>query len=453
MKNYSKKPDFTTIYKEESRKCGTRCRTFRRFAAVTLLLTIALTGCGGKQSDTITITNVSYDPTREFYEAYNPLFEQYYENKFGKKVEVIQSHGGSGAQARSVVEGCNADVVTLALEHDITLIEQTGLIEPGWKEEFDRDSAPYTSTIVFLVRKGNPKDIKDWDDLTRPDVEVITPDPKSSGGACWNFLAALSYAKEAYGDEAKEEDFLRKLYAQVSVMDSGARGSTTTFVENQKGDVLIAWENEALTTMGSYPDEYELITPSVSILAQPSVAVVDDNADANGTQEVSREYLEYLYSDEAQRMAAEYGYRPANEEILTEYADKFDLNIKLYTIDDYGGWDNAYKTYFDDGAMFDEIYEYEQIEKSTGYPGISFDNGNRDHDAFPAHLNPACIGARLCAEAFTGGVFRTGDKAECAACVPHEYPLFTGSGTDQLCVWCHRSLGTCPVRFPRETPA
>ena len=358
MKNYSKKPDFTTIYKEESRKCGTRCRTFRRFAAVTLLLTIALTGCGGKQSDTITITNVSYDPTREFYEAYNPLFEQYYENKFGKKVEVIQSHGGSGAQARSVVEGCNADVVTLALEHDITLIEQTGLIEPGWKEEFDRDSAPYTSTIVFLVRKGNPKGIKDWDDLTRPDVEVLTPYPKSSGGACWNFLAALSYAKEAYGDEAKEEDFLRKLYAQVSVMDSGARGSTTTFVENQKGDVLIAWENEALTTMSSYPDEYELITPSVSILAQPSVAIVDDNADANGTQEVSREYLEYLYSDEAQRMAAEYGYRPANEEILTEYADKFDLNIKLYTIDDYGGWDNAYKTYFDDGAMFDEIYEY-----------------------------------------------------------------------------------------------
>ena len=231
-------------------------------------------------------------------------------------------------------------------------------LRPGWKEEFDRDSAPYTSTIVFLVRKGNPKGIKDWDDLTRPDVEVITPDPKSSGGACWNFLAALSYAKEAYGDEAKEEDFLRKLYAQVSVMDSGARGSTTTFVENQKGDVLIAWENEALTTMSSYPDEYELITPSVSILAQPSVAIVDDNADANGTQEVSREYLEYLYSDEAQRMAAEYGYRPANEEILNEYADKFDLNIKLYTIDDYGGWDNAYKTYFDDGAMFDEIYEY-----------------------------------------------------------------------------------------------
>lgn len=330
----------------------------RRLAAVAILLTLALTGCGRNKGDTLTITNVSYDPTREFYEAYNPMFEKYYEEKFGKKVEVIQSHGGSGAQARSVVEGCNADVVTLALEHDITLIEQTGLIEPGWQTEFDKDSAPYTSAIVFLVRKGNPKNIRDWDDLIRSDVEVITPDPKSSGGACWNFLAALSYAKENYGDEAKEKDFLKKLYAQVSVMDSGARGSTTTFVENQKGDVLIAWENEALTTMSSYPDEYELITPSVSIMAQPSVAIVDDNADANGTQEVSREYLSYLYSDEAQRMAAEYGYRPSNEEILNAYADKFDLNVKLYTIEDYGGWDNAYKIYFDDGAMFDEIYEY-----------------------------------------------------------------------------------------------
>ena len=330
----------------------------RRLAAVTILLTLALTGCGRNKGDTLTITNVSYDPTREFYEAYNPMFEKYYEEKFGKKVEVIQSHGGSGAQARSVVEGCNADVVTLALEHDITLIEQTGLIEPGWQTEFDKDSAPYTSTIVFLVRKGNPKNIRDWDDLIRSDVEVITPDPKSSGGACWNFLAALSYAKENYGEEAKEKAFLKKLYTQVSVMDSGARGSTTTFVENQKGDVLIAWENEALTTMSSYPDEYELITPSVSIMAQPSVAIVDDNADANGTQKVSHEYLSYLYSDEAQRMAAEYGYRPSNEEILNAYADQFDLNVKLYTIEDYGGWDNAYKIYFDDGAMFDEIYEY-----------------------------------------------------------------------------------------------
>lgn len=356
--------NFTITYKEGLAKprkksgCNKKRRMLRRLAAVTILLTLALTGCGRNKGDTLTITNVSYDPTREFYEAYNPMFEKYYEEKFGKKVEVIQSHGGSGAQARSVVEGCNADVVSLALEHDITLIEQTGLIEPGWQTEFDKDSAPYTSTIVFLVRKGNPKNIRDWDDLIRSDVEVITPEPKSSGGACWNFLAALSYAKENYGEEAKEKAFLKKLYAQVSVMDSGARGSTTTFVENQKGDVLIAWENEALTTMSSYPDEYELITPSVSIMAQPSVAIVDDNADANGTQEVSHEYLSYLYSDEAQRMAAEYGYRPSNEEILNAYADQFDLNVRLYTIEDYGGWDNAYKIYFDDGAMFDEIYEY-----------------------------------------------------------------------------------------------
>ena len=299
------------------------------------ILLIGCTGCGSKKSHVRTITNVSYDPTREFYEAYNPLFEKYYKEKTGKEVNIIQSHGGSGAQARSVVEGCNADVVTLALEHDITLIEQTGLIEKGWKQEFADDSSPYTSTIVFLVRKGNPK---------------------SSGGACWNFLAALSYIKEQTDDEKEQKAFLQKLYSQVSVMDSGARGSTTTFVENQKGDVLIAWENEAITTMKSYPDEYEMITPSVSILAQPSVAIVDDNADANGTQEVSREYLNYLYTDDAQRLAAEYGYRPSNESILKEFSDRFDLNVKLYTIKDYGGWNEAYKNYFDDGAMFDEIY-------------------------------------------------------------------------------------------------
>ena len=213
MKQNQKFSNFTITYKEglakpqEKSGCNKKKRRSRRLAAVTILLTLALTGCGRNKSDTLTITNVSYDPTREFYEAYNPVFEKYYEDKFGKKVEVIQSHGGSGAQARSVVEGCNADVVTLALEHDITLIEQTGLIEPGWQKEFDKDSAPYTSTIVFLVRKGNPKNIRDWDDLIQSDVEVITPDPKSSGGACWNFLAALSYAKENYGDESKEKDF------------------------------------------------------------------------------------------------------------------------------------------------------------------------------------------------------------------------------------------------------
>ena len=221
--------------------------------ACMLVLVFLMTGCGKNSDGVIRITNVLYDPTREFYEAYNPLFEKYYEDTYGKKVEVIQSHGGSGAQARSVVEGCNADVVTLALEHDITLIEQTGLIDKGWQKEFDKDSAPYTSTIVFLVRKGNPKKIRDWDDLIQKNVEVITPDPKSSGGACWNFLAALSYAKEHYTEEAQQKEFMRKLYQQVSVMDSGARGSTTTFVENKKGDVLIAWENEAIASVKSYP--------------------------------------------------------------------------------------------------------------------------------------------------------------------------------------------------------
>jgi sulfate transport system substrate-binding protein len=319
---------------------------------------LLLAGCGSSKSDVLTITNVSYDPTREFYEAYNPLFEQYYEENYGEPVKVIQSHGGSSVQARSVVEGSNADVVTLALEHDISLIERNGLIDSGWQEEFDKDSAPYTSIIVFLVRKGNPKHIADWDDLVDQEVEIITPDPKSSGGACWNFLAALSYAKEQFHDETKELDFMTKLYSQVSVMDSGSRGSTTTFVENAKGDVLIAWENEAIATMDSYPGEYEMITPSVSILAQPSVAIVDDNANVNGTQEVSRAYLQYLYSDEAQKLAAEYGYRPSDETILAQYSDRFDLNVQLYTIEDYGGWDAVYETYFDDGAIFDEIYGY-----------------------------------------------------------------------------------------------
>ena len=329
----------------------------RKIIPVMLMCSLVMTfsGCG-KEKDGLTITNVSYDPTREFYEAYNDIFKEYYQQKTGQQVNIIQSHGGSGSQARSVVEGCNADVVTLALEHDITLIENTGLINSVWREEFDKDSAPYTSTIVFLVRKGNEKNIKDWDDLIKPDVEVITPDPKSSGGACWNFLAALSYAKEKYSDEASQQDFLRKLYGNVSVLDSGARGSTTTFVENGKGDVLIAWENEAIATMKNYPDQYELVSPSVSILAQPSVAIVDDNVAMNKTEQLSSEYLSYLYSKDAQKLAAENGYRPSDEEVLKDYGNVFNLNMKLTNINDFGGWNEAYKTYFDDGALFDVIY-------------------------------------------------------------------------------------------------
>lgn len=340
-----------------------RNKKIRIYTCTVMILILAasmLVSCGGsgnKSDDgTVTITNVSYDPTRELYTAYNEWFEAVYEEETGTKVDVVQSHGGSGSQARSVVEGSDADVVTLALAHDITLIEQAGLIEPGWIEEFDRQSSPYTSTIVFLVRKGNEKGIKDWDDLISDGVEIITPDPKSSGAACWNFLAAWHYASEKYGDEAKTRDFMSRLYANVTVMDSGARGSTTTFVENVQGDVLVSWENEAIQTVREYPDDYEIVTPTVSILAQPSVAVVDENASKNGTDEIAADYLARLYTEDAQRIIGEYGYRPSDEKILEEFSDKFDLDIKLCNIDDFGGWDAAYETYFKDGGVFDEIY-------------------------------------------------------------------------------------------------
>lgn len=336
-----------------------------------LSFSFLLSGCGsssaedasesvenGSESESIEITNVSYDPTREFYEAYNEIFADYYLEETGLSVEVIQSHGGSGSQARSVIEGNDADVVTLALAHDITLIENAGMIEEGWIDEFDNNSSPYTSTIVFLVRVGNEKEIEDWDDLIEEGVDVITPDPKSSGGACWNFLAAWHYADLLYeGDEEEIRSFVTALYNNVLVMDSGARGATTTFVENGQGDVLIAWENEALLTLEEYPGEYEMITPSVSILAEPSVAVVDENVEENGTADVARAYLSYLYSDEAQTLAAENYYRPRNEEILNEFSDTFDLNIEMCSIDDFGGWDQAYEDFFNDDAIFDEIYQ------------------------------------------------------------------------------------------------
>lgn len=325
-------------------------------------LTLGTTGCGSQSASAegngaIKITNVSYDPTRELYEAYNKAFVEYYKDEKGIDVEVVQSHGGSGGQARSVVEGAEADVVTLALEHDITLIEEAGLIEEGWLSEFDRDSSPYTSTIVFLVRKGNEKNINDWDDLTKEGVDIINPDPKSSGGACWNFLAAWHYADLKFnGDEEKIKDFVKAIYDNVTVMDSGARGATTTFVENGQGDVLIAWENEAIATVKEYPDEYEIISPSISILAQPSVAIVDENAKKDGVEDVARDYLEYLYTDSAQRIIGENGYRPSTESILNEFSDKFDLSMDLATISDFGGWNAAYDKFFVDGGIFDEIH-------------------------------------------------------------------------------------------------
>ena len=322
---------------------------------------VLFTGCGGGSSENssagLELLNVSYDPTREFYAKYNEMFLEHWKGEGGENVTITQSHGGSGSQARSVIEGNEADVVTLALAHDVTAIEEAGLIDSGWIDEFDRDSSPYTSTIVFLVRKGNEKNIQDWDDLVKDGVEVITPNPKSSGGACWNFLAAWADQQEQDGgDEEATKAFMKKLYENVLVLDSGARGATNTFVENGQGDVLIAWENEAYLSMEEYPDDYEIVTPSVSILAQPSVAVVDSNTKEHGSEEAAKAYLEYLYSDEAQRLAGENYYRPSSEEILQEFSDQFNLDMNLVTIDDFGGWDEAYQTFFDDGAVFDEIY-------------------------------------------------------------------------------------------------
>ena len=332
-----------------------------------MTLSLLFTGCGGgpgeSENGSRELLNVSYDPTREFYVTYNELFSEYWKEKTGEEIRITQSHGGSGSQARSVIEGNEADVVTLALAHDIMAIEDAGLIENGWMEELEKNSAPYTSTIVFLVRKGNEKGIQDWDDLVKEGVEVITPNPKTSGGACWNFLAAWAYEqKQNGGDEEATKAFMKKLYENVLVLDSGARGATNTFVENRQGDVLIAWENEAYLSMEQYPGEYEMVTPSISILAEPSVAVVDSNAKEHGTEELAKAYLEYLYSADAQRLAGENYYRPSDEEIQNEFSQQFNFDMELVTMDDFGGWKEAYDTYFDDGGVFDQIYDCKNNE-------------------------------------------------------------------------------------------
>jgi sulfate transport system substrate-binding protein len=309
-------------------------------------------------ADPITLLNVSYDPTREFYEAFNKSFAADYKAKTGKEVSIQQSHGGSGKQARSVIDGLAADVVTLALAADIDALHTHGdLIPEDWQKRFPDNSSPYTSTINFLVRKGNPKGIKDWDDLVKPGVEVITPNPKTSGGARWNFLAAWGYAVKKLGND-KAKDFVAKLYKNVPVLDSGARGSTTTFVERGLGDVLIAWESDALLSLKEFgPDKFEIVYPSISILAEPPVSIVDKVVDRKGTREVATAYLQYLYSPEGQELAAQNFYRPRLPEVAEKYSKQFP-KLDLFTVDDFfGGWTKAQKTYFDDGGVFDQIYQ------------------------------------------------------------------------------------------------
>jgi sulfate transport system substrate-binding protein len=327
--------------------------------ALLLVLALCLGGCGGKEEGkTLSLTNVSYDPTRELYTEYNALFTAGWEKTGGKPLTITQSHGGSGSQAISVSQGLEADVVTLALEADIRAIEKAGLIREGWRGELPKDSAPYTSTIVFLVRRGNPKGILDWPDLAREGVGVITPNPKTSGGARWNFLAAWAYAQETLGGgEEACRDFVGAIFRNVLVLDSGARGSTTSFVENGQGDVLIAWENEAMLTLQQHPGEYEMVAPSISILCQPSVAVVDEVVDKRGTREMATAYLEGLYAPETQRLVARYFYRPSDPDILQEFADSFDLSIRMTNIDHFGGWGQAQQRFFADGGVFDQIYE------------------------------------------------------------------------------------------------
>lgn len=332
---------------------------------VSFTLLLGAAGCsaqtaGSKNSTkhTVELLNVSYDPTRELYEQFNKSFASYWEEKTGQKVTIKQYHGGSGAQSRAVIDGLEADVVTLALAYDIDAIAKTGKISSDWQKRLANNSSPYTSTIVFLVRKGNPKGIKDWDDLVKKGVSVITPNPKTSGGARWNFLAAWGYAlKKNNGDEQKAKEFVTKLYHNVPVLDSGARGATTTFTEKGIGDVLIAWENEAYLAKKQLGNQFDIVYPSVSILAEPPVTVVDQIAKKHGTEKVAKEYLDYLYSPEGQEIAAQNYYRPRDKQIIEKYHSQFP-DIHLFTIDElFGGWTKAQKTYFADGGVFDQIYK------------------------------------------------------------------------------------------------
>jgi sulfate transport system substrate-binding protein len=328
--------------------------SIRRFALAALAGAL-LAGPAAAQ----TLLNVSYDPTRELYSEFNAAFNKHWQAQGNAALTIQQSHGGSGKQARAVIDGLRADVVTLALAGDIDELYKLGkLIPEDWQSRLPQSSTPYTSTIVFLVRKGNPEGIKDWDDLVKPGVEVITPNPKTSGGARWNFLAAWAYAQQKYGSEEKAQAFVGQLYKNVPVLDTGARGSTITFVNNGIGDVLLAWENEAFLALKEEGgDNFEIVAPSLSILAEPPVAVVDKNVERKGTRKVAEAYLNYLYSDEGQRLAAKHFYRPRNEAIAGEFAKQFPA-LKLVTIDkDFNGWKTAQPKFFNDGGVFDQIYQ------------------------------------------------------------------------------------------------
>lgn len=327
-----------------------------RMTALTLLSLLAF---GQVNAAEIRLLNVSYDPTRELFQEYNAAFAKEWKAKTGDDVVVSQSHGGSGKQARAVVDGLEADVVSLALAYDVNAVAKAGLTAADWQSRLGNNAAPYTSTIVFLVRKGNPKQIKDWDDLVRKDVAIVTPNPKTSGGARWNYLAAWGYALKKSGSEEGAKQFVGDLFKNVKVLDSGARGATTSFTERGLGDVLLAWENEALLVLGQEgaSDKFELVVPSVSILAEPPVAVVDKVARKHGTEAVSKAYLDYLYSDEGQHIVAKHHYRPSNPEILKETAAQFP-QLALFTVKDLeGDWEKAQKKHFAQGGLFDQIYQ------------------------------------------------------------------------------------------------
>lgn len=322
-------------------------------AAVGLLLAA---GVASAQSS-VTLLNVSYDPTRELYVEYNTAFAKYWKDKTGQDVTVKQSHGGSGKQARSVIDGIDADVVTLGLAGDIdALYQHGGLVPKDWQKRLPHNSAPYTSTIVLVVRQGNPKGIKDWDDLVKPGIQVITPNPKTSGGARWNYLAAWEFAKRKYGSDAKAKDFVKALYKNVPVLDTGARGSSVTFAQRGQGDVFISWENEAYLLDKEFGNKVDIVYPSLSILAQPPVSVVDKNVDRKGTRKVAEAYLQYLYSDEGQDIAGKNFYRPISEKAQAKYAKQLP-KLPLFTIEQaFGGWEKADKDHFADGGSFDQIY-------------------------------------------------------------------------------------------------